>query len=96
MGSEMCIRDSREAGLLTSEKGHAGGWRLARDRKNISLADVYLALDESLISTGTENHTPACSVEHALQRRVLSVMEEIEQSLIERLSETTISEVLEV
>ena len=86
----------REAGLLTSEKGHAGGWRLARDPKNISLADVYLALDESLISTGTENHTPACSVEHALQQRVLSVMEEIEQSLIERLSETTISEVLEV
>ena len=86
----------REAGLLTSEKGHAGGWRLARDPKNISLADVYLALDESLISTGTENHTPTCSVEHTLQRRVLSVMEEVEQNLVERLSETTISEVLEV
>ena len=86
----------REAGLLTSEKGHAGGWRLARDPKDISLADVYLALDESLISTGTENHTPTCSVEHTLQRRVLSVMEEVEQNLVERLSETTISEVLEV
>jgi Rrf2 family protein len=84
----------REAGLLTSEKGHAGGWRLARDPKDISLADVYLALDESLISTGTENHTPTCSVEHTLQRRVLSVMEEVEQNLVERLSETTISEVL--
>jgi len=86
----------REAGLLTSEKGHAGGWRLARDPQNISLADVYLALDESLISPGTENHTPTCSVEHTLQRRVLSVMEEVEQNLVERLSETTISEVLEV
>ena len=84
----------REAGLLTSEKGHAGGWRLAREPQNISLADVYLALDESLISTGTENHTPTCSVEHALQRQILNVMEEIEQSLINRLSETTISEVL--
>ena len=84
----------REAGLLTSEKGHAGGWRLAREPQNISLADVYLALDESLISTGTENHTPTCSVEHALQRQILNVMEEIEQSLVDRLSETTISEVL--
>ena len=84
----------REAGLLTSEKGHAGGWRLARDPKNISLADVYLALGESLILTENENHTPTCSVEHALQRRVLSVMAEIEQSLVQRLSETTISEVL--
>ncbi|XXK31305.1 RrF2 family transcriptional regulator [Rhodobacteraceae bacterium nBUS_24] len=84
----------REAGLLTSEKGHAGGWRLAREPQNISLADVYLALDESLISTGTENHTPTCSVEHALQRQILSVMEEIEHSLVDRLSETNISEVL--
>ena len=39
----------REAGLLTSEKGHAGGWRLARQAQEISLADVYLALDERMV-----------------------------------------------
>ena len=82
----------REAGLLTSEKGHAGGWRLARSPEDITLADVYLALDESLISTDN-GHVPACSVEHALHRRVTGVMKDIEQSLIERLGETTISEV---
>jgi len=42
----------REAGLLESEKGHAGGWRLARLPSQITLADVYLALDESLVATG--------------------------------------------
>jgi len=36
----------RQAGLLISEKGHAGGWRLARAPEAISLADVYIALDE--------------------------------------------------
>lgn len=83
----------REAGLLTSEKGHAGGWRLARDPESITLADVYVALDESLIATSREDHTPECSVEHALQRRVSGVMKEIEQSLVKRLGETTIAEV---
>ncbi|MEJ6392657.1 Rrf2 family transcriptional regulator [Gymnodinialimonas sp. 2305UL16-5] len=83
----------REAGLLTSEKGHAGGWRLARGPDQITLADVYLALDESLVATTAEEETPACSVEHVLQRKVASVLEEIEHSLIERLALTTIAEV---
>ena len=83
----------RESGLLSSEKGHAGGWKLARDPKSITLADVYLALDESLIATDSENQAPTCSVEYALHRRVSSVMGEIEQSLIERLRETTIAEI---
>ena len=83
----------REAGLLTSEKGHAGGWRLARAPELITLADVYLALDESLVATGREEAASTCSVEHVLQRKVASVLEEIEHSLVERLAATTIAEV---
>jgi Rrf2 family protein len=85
----------REAGLLTSEKGHAGGWRLAREPDQITLADVYLALDESLVATSGEEAIPACSVEHILQRKVASVLEEIERSLVKRLAATTIAEVRE-
>ena len=83
----------REARLLTSEKGHAGGWRLARAPEDISLADVYLALDERLVAADGPDVAPACSVEHALQKRVAGVLEEIEQSLVQRLSETSILEV---
>ncbi|MDD9717712.1 MULTISPECIES: RrF2 family transcriptional regulator [Dinoroseobacter] len=83
----------REAGLLTSEKGHAGGWRLARPPQDITLADVYLALDERMVATGNAEDVPACSIEHALHRRVSSVLEEIEESLVQRLRETSISEV---
>ncbi len=83
----------REAGLLESEKGHAGGWLLARPPSQITLADVYLALDESLVATGGEEATPSCSVEHVLQRKVESVLKDVERSLIVRLSATTIAEV---
>ncbi len=82
----------RESGLLTSEKGHSGGWKLAKSPEVITLADVYVALDENLVSTADDEWVPSCSVEHALRRRVTGVMKEIEQSLIERLGETTISE----
>lgn len=83
----------REAGLLTSEKGHSGGWRLARAPEAITLADVYLALDERLVASGESDGPSACSVELALHKRVSSVLEDIEQSLVQKLAETSISEV---
>ena len=85
----------REAGLLISEKGHAGGWRLARDPDCITLADIYLALDERLIAAGDADQSTTCSVEHALHRRVADVLPDIEQRLIERLRETSISQMRE-
>ncbi|KJZ18532.1 RrF2 family transcriptional regulator [Loktanella sp. S4079] len=83
----------REAGLLISEKGHAGGWRLARDANQITLADVYLALDERLVASEPTPEPHDCSIEHALHRRVADVMQDVEQSLIARLAQTTILEV---
>lgn len=83
----------RQAGLLTSEKGHAGGWKLARSPQDITLADVYLALDERLIAPDNLEDACKCSVEDALHRKVSAVMDDIERSLIDRLAATTIAEV---
>lgn len=83
----------REAGLLISEKGHAGGWRLARGPEDITLADVYLALDERMVATEEMSDATDCSVEQALQKRVSGVLEEIEENLVQRLAETSIAEV---
>jgi len=84
----------RDAGLLTSEKGHAGGWQLARSANSITLADVYLALDERLVAGTVSDAEPShCSVETGLQARVSEVLQDIETSLVERLRETTITAV---
>ncbi|MEP5730404.1 MAG: Rrf2 family transcriptional regulator [Sulfitobacter sp.] len=83
----------RDAGLLSSEKGHAGGWRLARAPQEISLADVYLALEESLVASGELSDASECTIEHALHRRVEGVLEDVEKTLICRLSETSILEI---
>lgn len=82
----------REAGLVTSEKGHAGGWRLARPPQQITLADIYLALDERLVDARDEAGHSDCALEHALQHKVASVLEEIETLLTRRLSEMTIAD----
>lgn len=84
----------REAGLLSSEKGHAGGWQLAKSADSITLADVYLALDERLVSgSGGDTKPSLCSVETGLQTRVAEVLDDIEANLVERLRETTITDV---
>ena len=86
----------REAGILTSEKGHSGGWRLVRDPRSITLADVYLALDERLVAADETSETSDCCIEHELHRRVWMEIESIEQTLIERLAATTIADVQEI
>lgn len=83
----------RLAGLLTSEKGHSGGWRLARTPEQITLADVYLALDERLVANDAQDDAPTCAVEHALQKRISGVLKDVETSLVQKLGETSIAEV---
>ena len=84
----------REAGLLASVKGHAGGWSLAKPANSITLADVYLALDERLVSGGEQDaEAMYCSIERDLQTRVADVLGEIEENLVQRLSETSITDV---
>lgn len=83
----------REAGLVTSEKGPSGGWRLARDPQQITLADIYVALGERLVAEDMSDDAVSCSIENALHHRVANIMNTIEQNLIERLSNTTIAEI---
>jgi Rrf2 family protein len=83
----------RNAGLLISERGHSGGWRLARSSHDITLADVYLALEESLVGSRSDSEPHSCQVERHLEGRVIDILNEVEATLIERLSGTTIAEI---
>jgi Rrf2 family protein len=49
----------REAGLVTSQPGPGGGWRLSRPPAEISLQDVYLAVDADRAEGSTESGTAA-------------------------------------
>ena len=83
----------REAGLLTSEKGHAGGWQLSRSPQTITIADVYLALDERLVAAPEGSADLHCSIEHSLQQQVAEVLEDAERGLVIRFKALTIAEI---
>ncbi len=44
------LADLRRAELVTSQRGPAGGWRLARAPETITVADVIRAIDGPLVS----------------------------------------------
>ena len=53
---EQIFRRLRQANLVTSKRGPGGGYRLARDAVNISLAEIVRALDgdQALLSLAKE------------------------------------------
>ena len=44
------LADLRRAGVVVSQRGQAGGWRLARPAHEVSIADVIRAVDGPLVS----------------------------------------------
>lgn len=77
------------AGLVESHKGPSGGSKLARPSKQITLADIYKALD-----TGELFHTADFSGEEAKRAAdaLQQVFKGVERSLREELSKTTLAQ----
>jgi len=44
------LADLRRAGVVVSQRGQSGGWRLNRDPEDVSVADVIRAVDGPLVS----------------------------------------------
>ncbi len=84
----------RDAGYVRSEKGHGGGWSLARRLDAISLLDIYTALGEpALFAIGMANDDPQCLVEQAVNARLAAAMRDAETLLRERLRDVTLADV---
>ncbi|QNN54242.1 RrF2 family transcriptional regulator [Nocardioides mesophilus] len=44
------LADLRRSGIVVSQRGQSGGWRLARDAEAVTVADVIRAVDGPLVS----------------------------------------------
>jgi Rrf2 family protein len=85
----------RNAGLVTSQPGQHGGWELAADPDNISLADVRKAIEEgSPFSMHNQPPNPACPVGRNIQRALGTVYQKAERALEDELSRTTVTGLL--
>ena len=85
----------REAGLVESQSGPMGGWELTRDAKEITLYDIYLALEPEL-PFGLPTRVPdaCCRFAPNLPRALADAMESAKQALKQHLSSVTLDQVL--
>ena len=82
----------RDQGFVRSEKGHGGGWTLARDLSEITVRNIYVALGSPLLfAIGNRTETPGCLVEQAVNAALNSTFHDAETLLLARLGEVTLA-----
>jgi Rrf2 family protein len=83
------------AGLTTSQEGKRGGTVLARPADQISLRDVYRAVDEEreLIPLHPSPH-PQCKIGRNIKGVLGSAVAEVEETVDVQLDKTTIADLL--
>ncbi|NII55325.1 DNA-binding IscR family transcriptional regulator [Lutibacter sp. SG786] len=82
----------RDMGFVRSEKGHGGGWTMARDLASITLRDVYTALGApEPFALGHRTESPGCLVEQAVNAALDGAFRDAEALLLERFGEVTLA-----
>lgn len=83
----------REAGIVTSDRGHAGGWRIHADLGAVTLRQLHEALGEPVMfAIGNRNETPQCLVEQAVNAALEGTFAEAEALLLKRFSQITLAD----
>ena len=81
----------KQAGYVTSVKGHSGGWTLTVSLADITLYDIYKVVGESsLFTIGLTDEHNNCPIEIAVNASIGSVLNEAEALMLERFREITI------
>jgi len=82
----------REAGYVSAEKGHGGGWLLARPLDEISLLDVYVALGRpTLFAFGNRDGHPDCQVQRRVNAVLAETMAQAEALFVQRFSDVSLA-----
>ncbi|MDG2534672.1 Rrf2 family transcriptional regulator [Sphingomonas sp. HITSZ_GF] len=83
----------RDAGYVRSEKGHGGGWAIAADLEKVSLLDIHRAVGgPTLFAIGSEQESPTCAVEAAVNEALDDALRAAEALLIARLGAVSLAE----
>jgi len=81
----------RRRGYVRSEKGHGGGWTLARNLNEVTLRDIHAALGSPpVLAIGNRNASPRCLVEQAVNAALNQAFRDAEALLLARFGEVTL------
>lgn len=83
----------RKAGIVASDRGHAGGWRIQTELSAITLYQLHEALGEPvLFAIGNRSEQPQCLVEQSVNVALEGAFREAEALLLKRFSEITLAD----
>ncbi len=90
------LGDLRRAGLVTSQAGGGGGWKLRREADQITLLDAYRAIKDSpLFAMHAQRPNPRCDIGRTIQNTLAGFFTGAEAALETQLAQNTIADVLE-
>ena len=82
----------RQAGFVSSAKGHGGGWVISCPLSEVTLADIHAALGApSLLALGNRTESPGCIVEQAVNAALDEACQAAEAVLLARLGQVTLA-----
>lgn len=87
----------REAGLVTSQPGPGGGWRLTRAPEDITLSDIYRAVEREplfALPTVMPGQSVECRVGQCMPTVLSTCFQEAEAALEARLAQVTIADLI--
>ncbi|MGY5034077.1 Rrf2 family transcriptional regulator [Streptomyces sp. 900116325] len=90
-----CLGDLRKAGLVHAKRGVGAGWTLTREPEEITLLEVYFAMESG--SPFGMHHTPPnadCPVGFGIRPALQQVYSGAEQRMQQHLAGTTIADLL--
>lgn len=88
------IRPLAEAGLVQTAMGKAGGARLAKPPKSITLKDIYVASIDREIAFCRENINLKCPISSSMKHVFSNIAEGMEAALHSYLSQLTLDKIL--
>jgi Rrf2 family protein len=84
----------REAGLVTSTKGHNGGWSIACDMEKTTIRDIHEAIGEPAVyAMANHDDAPKCLLEQAVNSALDDAMKEAQALLLARFQSLTLAEI---
>ncbi|HEX8362707.1 MAG TPA: Rrf2 family transcriptional regulator [Longimicrobium sp.] len=84
----------RERGIVTSARGHGGGWTLARDADAIALGEIQEAIAQRVVSVSMPEESHGCLVERAVGNALDDAVREANRVLDARLATVTLAHLL--
>ncbi len=84
----------REAGIVSSRPGVGGGWGLVRDPAEVTLGDVWRAIQADDRLLGLHQVNPRCEVGQAIQRHLAAIDRRASAAVQSELDRITVAEML--